>query len=65
MSDKDRMVSRKWISENFQIHLDTIRAWERMGRIKPYNIGRSVRYRYEDVMKLVTPKQPAPKEGEI
>jgi excisionase family DNA binding protein len=49
-------LTRKQVAEKFQVTILTVKRWGNEGRITTYKVGRTVRYRREDVEALFQPQ---------
>lgn len=48
-----RMVTRKQISDQLNISTKTVSRWEQKGWLKPFRIGKIIRYRQSEVDALI------------
>jgi excisionase family DNA binding protein len=56
-----RLVSRKQAAEALAVSTDTLRRWQREGRIAAVRVGARIRFKREDVEALLRPVD----EGEV
>ena len=54
--DSETYLSRKVVSEMLDVTLPTLWRWEREKYLLPFHVGRNVRYRKADVMRILKEK---------
>ena len=51
------IMTRQEVADVFKVSLKTLQRWEKAGLLVPLRVGVNVRYRREDVQKLIDSEQ--------
>jgi len=52
INDITRLLTRRRLSDRWEYSIETLKRWEKNGKLNPLKLGRNVRYRLADIEAL-------------
>jgi excisionase family DNA binding protein len=59
MRKKNLFITRKEVADLLKVTLPTTYSWERQGKLKSYQIGRTVRFKEDEVLNALKERRVA------